>query len=153
VTARGTLLYWLALGCLAAACAAGERSTEPRDGAGVEPGPAAAPAAEGGLSIDFRSEPAPPRAGSNTFVVTVKQPDGTPLVDGAVAATFSMPAMPSMNMPAMRSTATLAHEAAGRYRGTGELSMGGTWNVTITVSRGAEELGRRRLSIVAKGSP
>ena len=50
--------------------------------------------------------------------------------------------MPSMNMPAMRSAATLSHQGAGRYRGNGELSMGGTWTVNVTASRGAEEIAR-----------
>jgi hypothetical protein len=54
-----------------------------------------------------------------------------------------------MNMPAMRSDAPLTHAGGGRYSGTGRLSMGGTWNVTVRVSRGTEELGSRKLSVVA----
>jgi hypothetical protein len=61
-----------------------------------------------------------------------------------------MPAMPSMNMPAMRSAVPLTHNAEGRYRGTGQLAMAGTWNVTVTASRGGQEIGRTNLSIVAK---
>jgi hypothetical protein len=119
---------------------------------GAQPAPAGqSPAATTqDLAIEFRSEPDPPEAGDNTFEVTVKQPDGSPVTDATVRTVFSMPAMPSMNMPAMRSTATLAHEASGRYRGTGQLSMGGTWNVTVTVSRGPEELGSKKFSVVAK---
>ena len=103
-----------------------------------------------GLAIAFRSEPDPPEAGDNTFEVTVKQPDGSPVTDASVMAVFSMPAMPSMNMPAMRSTATLSHEASGRYRGTGQLLMGGTWNVTVVVARGLEQLGSKKFSVIAK---
>lgn len=102
------------------------------------------------LAIEFRSEPDPPKAGDNRFEVTVKEPDGSPVTDATVTTVFSMPAMPSMNMPAMRSTATLGHEASGRYRGATQLSMGGTWNVTVTVSRGSEELGTKKFSVVAK---
>jgi nitrogen fixation protein FixH len=102
------------------------------------------------LSISFRSEPDPPEAGDNTFEVTVKQPDGSPVIDATVTTVFSMPAMPSMNMPAMRGTATLTHEASGRYRGSGQLSMGGTWTVIVTVSRGSQELGSKKFSVVAK---
>ena len=109
-----------------------------------------APAAGQELSIAFRSEPDPPEAGDNTFEVTVKQPDGSPVMDATVTTVFSMPAMPSMNMPAMRGTATLAHKASGRYRGSGQLSMGGTWNMIVTVSRGSEELGSKKFSLVAK---
>ena len=103
-----------------------------------------------GLAIEFRSEPDPPRSGDNTFEVNVTQPDGSPVIDATVTTVFSMPAMPSMNMPAMRSVATLTSQSAGRYRGTGQLSMGGTWNVLITVARGSEELGRKNLSVIAR---
>ena len=103
-----------------------------------------------GVNIRFHSEPDPPQSGSNTIEVSVKQPDGVPVTDATVTAVFSMPAMPSMNMPAMRSDAPLTHVGDGNYRGTGELSMGGTWNVNVTVSRGTETLGTSRFSIVAK---
>ena len=103
-----------------------------------------------GVRIEFRSIPDPPTSGDNTFEVTVKSPGGSPVTDATVTAVFSMPPMPSMNMPAMRSTATLASERSGRYRGIGQLSMGGTWNVTVTVSRGSEELGIKSFSVVAK---
>lgn len=103
-----------------------------------------------GVTIEFRSTPDPPRFGDNSFEVTVKGPDGSAVTDATVTSVFSMPAMASMNMPAMRADATLAHEAEGRYRGRAPLPMGGMWNVTIAVSRGSEELGSRRLSLVAK---
>jgi len=101
------------------------------------------------MEIGFRSESAPLSSGENTFVVTVTK-DGTPVTDAAVTAVFSMPAMPSMNMPEMRSTATLTPDGDGRYRGPGHLSMAGTWNVRVTVTRDSKELGTKNLSIVAK---
>jgi nitrogen fixation protein FixH len=55
-----------------------------------------------------------------------------------------------MNMPAMRTEANLQHAGGGEYRGNVRLSMGGTWNVAITASRGAEELGAKRFSVVAR---
>ena len=82
--------------------------------------------------------------------MTVLRADGSPVTDGTVTTVFSMPAMPSMNMPAMRSDATLRHEGEGQYRGTSQLPMGGTWNVAITVAQGASEIATRRTSIVAK---
>jgi len=102
-----------------------------------------------GMAIEFRSESDPLTSGDNAFEVTVIK-DGARVTDATVTAAFSMPAMPSMNMPEMHSDATLQHQGDGRYRGTGHLSMGGTWNVTVKVSRGAEELGRHRLNLVAK---
>jgi nitrogen fixation protein FixH len=101
------------------------------------------------MDIGFRSESVPPIAGDNVFVVTVTK-DSTPVSDAAVTAVFSMPAMPSMNMPEMRSAVTLAPDGDGRYRGTGRLAMAGTWNVRVTVTRDSQELGTKSLSIVAK---
>jgi hypothetical protein len=104
----------------------------------------------GSVAIEVRVQPDPPRAGENSLEVTVRRLDLAPVTDAAVTAVFSMPAMPAMNMPAMRSTATLSHGSSGTYRGSASLSMAGTWNVVVTVSRGDEELGQRRFSVVAK---
>ena len=104
----------------------------------------------GSVSIEFRVQPDPPRAGENRLEVTVRQRDNDPVPDATVTTVFSMPAMPAMNMPAMRSSTTLTHESSGLYRGVGSLSMAGTWNVTVTVSRGDQELGQKRFSVVAK---
>jgi hypothetical protein len=144
------------IGFLVSACcvlAAGCTSDRNRsDAIQQTPPEAGQPAAQssGGLVVEFTSSPDPLTAGRNEIAVSVRHPDGMPVEDAAVSATFSMPAMPSMNMPAMRSTADLTHESGGRYRGVGELSMNGTWNVTVTVSRGTEELARRTFSIVAR---
>lgn len=103
-----------------------------------------------GFVVTLGTQPAPPAKGDNQVVVTVKRSDGTPLTEGKVTAVFSMPAMPGMNMPAMRTEASLLHAGDGRYRGTSQLSMGGTWNVALTISEGAKELATRQTSIVAK---
>jgi hypothetical protein len=153
---RGVTAGWASLFglCLIAEGCARSDEAPPAGGTnqGARPGPASqSPASTSQeLVIEFRSEPDPPEAGDNTFEVTVTQPDGSPVTDLTVTTVFSMPAMPSMNMPAMRSTTTLGHQSAGRYRGTGQLSMGGTWNVTVTVSREREELGSKQFSVVAK---
>jgi hypothetical protein len=107
-------------------------------------------ASTGKANVTFRSEPDPPRSGDNSFFVTVTLADGTPVTDGTVKAVFSMPAMPSMNMPAMRSEAALEPLGGGGYRGTGQLSMGGTWNVDVSISRNGDDLGRAKFSVVAK---
>jgi hypothetical protein len=100
--------------------------------------------------VTFSIDPRPPKSGDNTIEVTVRRvDDGSPVRDGAVTTAFSMPAMPAMNMPAMRTEALLKHEGDGRYVGTSRLSMGGTWNVTITVALGGREVATRRTSIVA----
>lgn len=101
-----------------------------------------------GMNIQFRFATEPPVFGANTFEVVVKK-DGAPVSDATVTARFTMPAMPSMNMPEMHSEATLDPLGDGRYRGVGQLLMTGTWNVRIHVTRGGSELGASTLSIVA----
>ena len=102
-----------------------------------------------GMEIGVAIEPNPPIAGDNTIAVTVTK-DGAPVTDATVTTAFSMPAMPSMNMPEMRSSAALRPVGEGRYRGVGQLSMAGTWNVRVTVTQDGRELGTRNVSIVAR---
>lgn len=102
------------------------------------------------LSITFRSQPDPPRSGENQFEAVVKTPDGTPVTDAQVTVVFFMAAMPTMNMPAMRNEAKLAHAGNGVYRGTGQVMMAGRWDVTVNVLRNGQRIGSRQLSVVAR---
>jgi RND family efflux transporter MFP subunit len=119
---------------------------------GFEPAPPmATPAGPGEqLDISFRSQPDPPRTGSNAFEVEVRDAGGQPVTDAQVSVVFFMAAMPTMNMPAMQTETTLAHAGGGIYRGTGQVTMGGRWDVTVTVSRDGQRVGRRQLGIVAR---
>lgn len=110
--------------------------------------PAAASSGQG-LNIAFRTL-ASPTSGENKIEAVVKRADGTPVTDADVSVTFRMPAMPSMNMPEMHSTTALTHEREGRYVGTGQLEMAGSWNVTVTVSRNGAQVGSQRFSLIAK---
>jgi len=101
-----------------------------------------------GIDIAFRTL-ASPTSGDNKVEAVLKQA-GKPVTDADVSVTFRMPAMPSMNMPEMHSTTSLAHEGAGRYVGTGQLEMAGSWNVTVTVSRNGAQVGSQRFSLIAK---
>ena len=107
-------------------------------------------AAGNGLAITLSTTPDPPRNGENEFSVVVKNAAGAAVEDAQVKVVLYMPAMPSMNMPAMTSEATLAHGGGGTYRGKGMVSMAGRWDVTVTVSRGSDRLGTRQTSIVAR---
>jgi len=101
------------------------------------------------LAITFRTLAAAAQ-GDNKVEVLVKQPDGKPVTDAQVAVTFRMPAMPSMNMPEMHSTVALASQGDGRYVGTGQLEMTGSWNVAVSVSRDGAQLGSSRFTLQAK---
>jgi RND family efflux transporter MFP subunit len=108
------------------------------------------PAVKPALSISFASRPDPPHAGENSFEVAVRDAAGLSVIDAQVRVTFFMPAMPAMGMPAMTTAATLTHGGDGVYRGTGQVVMGGRWDVTVTVDRAGQRLGTKRLAVVAK---
>ena len=134
--------------CLAAAgCSRAEQGAQETPATGAS----SAGTTQGGLAISFVSRPDPPETGSdNAIEVSVKHPDGTPVTDADVVAVLSMPAMPSMNMPAMRTEAPLKHEGNGVYTGPAQVTMAGTWNVAVNVSRGGQKLGSHNLSVIAK---
>jgi Cu(I)/Ag(I) efflux system membrane fusion protein/cobalt-zinc-cadmium efflux system membrane fusion protein len=111
--------------------------------------PAGAPApAE--TQITFRTVPDPPKTGDNQLEATVKDAGGKPIDDAEVSVQFFMPAMPTMNMPAMRSEAKLTPAGGGVYRGSGQVMMAGRWDATVTVVRGGQRLGTKQLPVVAK---
>jgi multidrug efflux pump subunit AcrA (membrane-fusion protein) len=111
--------------------------------------PAPAAAAQR-LDISLRPQPDPPRTGENMLEVTVRDGNGQPVADADVTVTFFMPAMPTMNMPAMRSQAKLPPAGGGVYRGAGQVMMAGRWDVTVDVSRGGQRLGSKQFAVVAK---
>lgn len=100
--------------------------------------------------ITFKSNPEPPKMGDNQFEVMVMGGDGKPITDAEVSVAFYMAAMPSMNMPEMRSTIPLQHDADGRYRGTGNVAMAGAWDATVMVMRGGQEIGNKKFNVTAK---
>ena len=75
---------------------------------------------------------------------------GQPVTDADVSVTLYMPPMPAMNMPEMRNSVPLKHDAGGRYRGAGSVMMAGGWDVTVMVMRGGQEIGTRKFTITAK---
>jgi RND family efflux transporter MFP subunit len=123
------------------AAAGGWESTAP---------PPSGAATAAALSIELRVGPEPPRTGENTFEARVTDAAGRAITDAQVAVVLSMPAMPAMNMPAMRSEARLAHAGDGLYRGAGLVSMAGRWDVTVTVVRGGQRLGSKHTTVVVR---
>jgi len=98
----------------------------------------------------FRTVPDPAKTGDNELEATVKDAGGKPIDDAEVTVQFFMPAMPTMNMPAMRSEAKLTPAGGGIYRGSGQVMMAGRWDATVTVVRGGQRLGTKQLPVVAR---
>jgi hypothetical protein len=138
---RLAMITLLSLSTVLAACS--RNSPQP-------PAAVAASEAGSGPTISFKSQPDPPRAGSNDIEVNVRGADGKPVDDATVTAQFYMPAMPAMSMPEMRNSAALEPADSGAYRGKVQLEMSGTWNVTINVLRNDEKIGSKKLTVVGK---
>jgi hypothetical protein len=58
--------------------------------------------------------------------------------------------MPTMNMPAMRNETRLTHAGGGVYRGPGQVMMAGRWDVTITVTKAGQVLGRKQFALATR---
>jgi RND family efflux transporter MFP subunit len=102
-------------------------------------------------SIEYASTPATPHQGNNTFRVKLTGADGKPIAGAQVTVTFFMPAMPAMGMAAMRNVITLSDKGDGIYEGTGQIQMGGTWQVTVLATRNDQTIAQKQMSVTAEG--
>ena len=120
------------------------------DGTPPERSNAAAAAADTAGGVDIRlTDPIEATLGENAFEVTVTE-NAQPITDADVSLELFMAAMPSMKMPEMRENVSLTHAGDGRYRGTGNVGMGGAWDANIMVMRGGQHLGNRTITVIAK---
>ena len=104
-----------------------------------------------GAGLDIMlMQPMQPKTGDNPFEVMVKGADGKPLADADVSVLFVMPAMPAMKMAEMRNEVKLKSAGAGKYTGTGQVMMAGTWTVTISVKQNGKEIGQKKATVSAK---
>jgi Cu(I)/Ag(I) efflux system membrane fusion protein/cobalt-zinc-cadmium efflux system membrane fusion protein len=103
------------------------------------------------VGIDLSTDPAPPRKGANVVRAKLTGGDGKPLAGAQVSATFFMPAMPAMGMAAEHAQAALIDKGNGLYEGSVQLPTGGTFSVTVTVQRGGQTIGVKKISVTAAG--
>src|SRR5688572_27418528 len=140
---------------LAAGCGGGGEQQNNNMGNMPMPAPAsqapAATPATGDVEVTLMTQPDPPKMGETTFEAMVMQ-GGQPVTDAEVSIELFMAAMPSMNMAEMKNSVALTHEGNGRYRGTGNVMMAGSWDATVSVKRGGQDLGTHKVAIVAKES-
>ena len=120
----------------------------PPPGAGANSSSGGA-AAQG--TIDFTTDPNPPRKGQNIFCVRLTDSKGVPVAGAQVSVRFYMAAMPAMGMAAMNTSATLTDKGNGLYEGAGSLGSGGTWQVTIVAQKNGRTIASRQLSANATG--
>jgi hypothetical protein len=102
------------------------------------------------FKLTFRIDPDPPQgANVNTIHVTLTDAAGKPVSDAQVRLTFTMPAMPAMNMPEMRNNAELKWTGS-EYTGPIQIMMAGGWNVGIEARRGDSVIATTQTHINAR---
>jgi membrane fusion protein, copper/silver efflux system len=106
------------------------------------PASASAPPAQASAKIDLHADNDPLKTSEdNTFRVTLTSSDGKPIADAQVRITLTMPAMPSMGMPEMKSSIDLPWTASqNAYVGKGQTGMPGPWTVTVEARRNGATL-------------
>jgi Cu(I)/Ag(I) efflux system membrane fusion protein len=102
--------------------------------------------------IDFHSDPNPMKAGEdNQFQVTLTDAGGKPITDAQVTVTLIMPAMPSMEMPEMKSSCELAWKAdSNTYVGKGQAPMAGTWTILVEARKNSSVIASLHTHLGAK---
>jgi nitrogen fixation protein FixH len=82
-----------------------------------------------------------PSAGQDKFEVTIKDAAGKPVTDVDVSLQLTMAAMPTMKSEVK----TKLEE--GKYTGTGQMSMAGAWNVTVTVKKDGKQIAEKKSTV------
>lgn len=83
-----------------------------------------------GLEVAVTTRPETPRVGENALIIDIRTPAGEPVTGVPIQAYAEMPAMGAM--PAMRAPAGMREAAPGRYVGSFDLPMRGTWPLTLS---------------------
>lgn len=86
----------------------------------------------GEYDVQVKIDKNPPVAGDNNMTIGVKDASGKYVTDAKIIVDYSMPAM--MGMPAMNYK-TDAVLKGNEYNAKMNLSMSGSWNVAVKISR------------------
>jgi RND family efflux transporter MFP subunit len=101
--------------------------------------------------IEFSTEPAESRKGTNLYRVRVTTSDGAPVTGAQISVRSYMAAMPEMGMAAMNVVTPLVGKGNGVYEGQVTLDSGGTWKLTITALKNGAALATKQLSLQVQG--
>ena len=89
----------------------------------------------GDFSVEIKMDKESPVVGSNNLEIVIKDKAGKAVADAKVVVTASMPSMPGM--PAMENKADAKLDGA-KYKAKIDLSMGGSWNMSVRITQGAK---------------
>jgi Cu(I)/Ag(I) efflux system membrane fusion protein/cobalt-zinc-cadmium efflux system membrane fusion protein len=101
--------------------------------------------------VQFSSEPAAPRKGSNLYRVKLASADGTPVTGAQVSVRSYLPGMPQMGMAAMNVVTSLSEKGGGVYEGQAKLDGDGAWQLTVTAIKSGAVLATKQVSPNAEG--
>jgi hypothetical protein len=86
----------------------------------------------GPFDVVVRIDKNPPVVGDNNVSIEIKDESGNSVTDAKVKVDYSMPAMPGM--PAMNYK-TDAIVSGSLYKAVMNLSMSGSWNIVVKITR------------------
>jgi len=88
----------------------------------------------GDYNVEIKIDKNPPSVGKNNMEIEIKDAAGKYVTDAKVNVEYSMPAMPGM--PAMDYKTDAKLEKEYEYKATIDLSMSGSWNIIVKITRG-----------------
>ncbi len=100
----------------------------------------------GDYTVQVRIDKNPPIVGKNNVLIEIRDKSGKTVSDAKVSLDYGMPAMPGM--PAMNYKAD-AMPHGNTYHATMNLSMSGSWNIAVKISR-AGKMASAKFSIDAR---
>ena len=103
------------------------------------------------VAVELTTAPSPAQKASNVIRVKLSDSAGQPITGAEVAVTLSMPAMPSMNMAAMKAVVKSTEKGSGMYEGKADLGSGGVWQVMITARQNGQTIATKKLSLKVAG--
>jgi Cu(I)/Ag(I) efflux system membrane fusion protein/cobalt-zinc-cadmium efflux system membrane fusion protein len=110
-----------------------------------------APASQAAAQVELTTDPSPPRKGTNLYRVQIKGADGSPVTGATVTVRSYMPGMPDMGMAAMNVVTQLSEKGSAVYEGQVKLESGGTWQITVTVTKNGASVAVKQLTLIAEG--
>jgi hypothetical protein len=100
--------------------------------------------------ITLRTDPNPAKGSQeNTFHIGVADANGKPVSDAKVKLSLDMPAMPEMNMAAMKVSPAVVWNGSD-YSGKANLPSAGMWNVSVQVLKQDRVVASKKIQLMAK---
>ena len=89
----------------------------------------------GEYNVEIKLDKNPPAVGNNNMGIEVKDASGQYVTDAKVKVDYSMPAMPGMPAMNYKTDAVLSGQ---KYSAKMNLSMSGSWNVSVKITKGGK---------------